>query len=99
MKQMNKIPKSFQPILWSMNVKNLDLEKNKVYIIHQVLAYGTLEEIRWLFKVYGQRTMRNIFLRYPQNIYSPPVLYLVKNIILGLKNIIISKKQYVKTLF
>ena len=43
--------------------------------------------------------IRNIFLRYPQNIYSPPVLYFVKNIILGLKNVIISKKQYVKTLF
>ena len=32
-----KIPKSFQGILWSANIKNLDLERDKGYIIHQVL--------------------------------------------------------------
>lgn len=96
---MSKIPKDFQPILWSKDIKKLDWEEDKVYIIHQVLSYGTLEHIRWLFKVYDKKTIREVFLKNPKNIYTPPELYFIKNILLGLKNTILSKKKYVKTLF
>jgi len=96
---MNRIPQEFQPILWSVNVKNLDLKKDKNYIIHQVLSYGTIDQIRWLFKVYRKETIKKVFLRHPQNIYSPSELHFIKNILLGLKNTILSKKKYVKTLF
>ena len=94
-----KIPKEFQPILWSTNIKNLDLEYDREYIIHQVLMYGTLKQIGWLFKVYKENTIREVFLERPQNIYTPPAFYFIKNIILGLQNIPLSKKKYVKTLF
>lgn len=96
---MKKIPKELQPILWSTNIKNLDPEKDKNYIIHQVLMYGTLKQIKWLFRMYGKETIKQTFLKEPQSIYSPPVLFFIKNIIFDLKNVRINKKEYVKTLF
>jgi len=61
--------------------------------------YGNLKQIEWLFKVYKENIIRKVFLEKPQNIYTPPAFYFIKNIILGLKNTFLSKKKYVKTLF
>jgi len=94
-----KIPSSFQGILWSVDVKNLDLEKDKVYIIHQVLEYGNLKEISWLFKVYSIREIREIFEKMPMKIYSRPGFNFVKNIILDLKKKTISPEKYVSTIY
>lgn len=38
------IPENWQGILWSCNVKKLDWQKDKNYIIHQVLMYGDLKD-------------------------------------------------------
>lgn len=96
---MQKIPKKLQPILWSTNTENLDIERDRNYIIHQVLMYGTLEQIKWLFRIYGKKTVRQVFLKEAQNIYSPPALFFIKDIILNLKNTPIDQRRYVKTLF
>ncbi|MBZ1348581.1 MAG: hypothetical protein KYQ20_02385 [Candidatus Nealsonbacteria bacterium] len=98
-KKTNKIPSSFQGILWSVNVKNLDLEKDKIYIIHQVLEYGNLKEIAWLFKVYSKRDAKEVFEKMPMKIYSPQSFYFIKNIILDLKEKPFSSKKYVATLY
>ncbi len=96
---MNRIPQEFQPILWSVNVKNLDLKKDKNYIIHQVLMYGDLEEIAWLFKVYSKKEVKKVFEEAPMKIYSPQAFHFIKNIILGLKKKTLSPKKYVTTLY
>ena len=93
------IPLNFQGILWSVNVKNLDIEKDKVYIIHQVLMYGTFEQIRWLFKVYGRETIKKVFLKNPQRIYNLPAFLFLKNFILGLKNVPLNEEKYVTSIF
>lgn len=93
------IPESFQGILWSKNIKSLNLEKDKVYIIHQILSYGNFKQIKWLFKAYGQKEIREVFLKYPKKIYLPPVFYFVKNFILNLEKKKISPQDYVKTFF
>lgn len=98
-KKINKIPSSFQGILWSVNIRHLDLEKDKVYIIHQVLMFGTFKQIRWLFSVYKEETIKEVFLKDPQKIYNPPALFFIKNFILGLGDISINKKKYVTTIF
>lgn len=95
----NKIPYHLQGILWSVNVKNLDLEKDKVYIIHQVLMYGDLGEISWLFKVYSEEEIKNVFENAPMKIYSPQGFYFIKNIVLNLKKRIFSSEKYVATLY
>jgi len=56
-----EIPKTLQSILWSASVKKLDLDSDKNYIIHQVLTYGSLEQIRWLFETYGRKTIKEVF--------------------------------------
>ena len=96
---MNRIPQSFQGILWSANVKNLDLEKDKVYIIHQILSYGTLEQIHWLFRVYSKEEIRKVFGTSPMKIYNFPTFDFIKNIVLGLKKKTIAPKKYVTTLY
>lgn len=97
--KIKKIPRSFQGILWSTNVKNLDMERDKVYIIHQVLMYGTLDQIKWLFKVYKKETIKKIFLEEPQRIYNPPAFFFLKDFILGLKNTPVNEKKYVTSIF
>ncbi|MFH1462641.1 MAG: hypothetical protein ABIG08_03045 [bacterium] len=92
-----KIPEFLQGILWSQNIKKLDLENDNVYIIHQVLSYGNLGQIRWLFKVYPFKEIKEVFVKYPKKIYTAPVFYFVKNFILNLKNKKLSVQKYVKT--
>ncbi|MBZ1345507.1 MAG: hypothetical protein KY055_02690 [Candidatus Nealsonbacteria bacterium] len=98
-KKIRTIPSSFQGILWSVNVKNLDLEKDKVYIIHQVLSYGTLEQIRWLFEVYSKREIKRVFEASPMKVYNFPTFNFIKNIVLGLKEKPFSSKDYVSSIY
>jgi hypothetical protein len=55
----SKIPKKMQWLFWSCNVNDLDLEKDKNYIISQVLNYGTWEDLKWLFKIYSEKEIKN----------------------------------------
>lgn len=93
-----KVPKSFQGFLWSVRVNNLDIDKDKVYIINQLLAYGTFKEWRWLFKTYPLSTLRRIFINKPLKIYHPSIFNFVKNIVLGLKEVNLSPFKYDKNL-
>ena len=68
---MGKIPKSLQGALWSVNVSKLNLEEDKPYIVHQILAYGTLDEIKWLMKTYGKDVIKKVFLNQPIKVYTP----------------------------
>lgn len=95
---VKKIPQEFQPILWSTNIKNLDLEKDKNYIIHQVLSYGNLQQIKWLFKTYSREEILKIFIESPTPIYTKPIFYFVKNFILGLKDKKLNEKKYIKNI-
>lgn len=92
------IPKKLQPILWSTDVKLLDLEKNKGYIINQILIYGTLDEIKWLFDTYSKREVIRVFLTKPSKIYPKEVYFFIKNFILSLKNKILDEQDYVTSI-
>jgi len=35
-----KIPKFLQGVLWSVEVDDLDLQKDRAYIVNQILVYG-----------------------------------------------------------
>jgi len=94
-----KIPKELQPLLWSKSVGKLDLGRDRNYIIHQILSYGDLKHLRWLFKVYKNRDITDVFVRFPQKIYQPSVFYFVKNFILHLKTKKLKEKNYAKNLF
>ena len=67
--EKTKVPKDFQHILWSVDVNDLDIEKHKGYIIHQVLAYGTFAQIRWLFSTYHKKQVIEVFLKRPSKLF------------------------------
>lgn len=94
-----KIPQRLQAVLWSTDVKLLDIEKHKGYIIHQILRYGTLDDIKWLFRTYTKDKIRNFFFAHPSKNYAPQDFNFVKNYILGLKEKTINSDLYVTSIF
>ena len=94
-KRSNKIPKKLQAVLWSVNVELLDRQRDKRYIIHQILSYGRLEEIKWLFKNYKREEIIDVFLRHPSKIYPRDIYYFTKNFLLNLKSEELSEGAYV----
>lgn len=90
------IPKNLQPVLWSVNTDKLDLQINKTYIIHQILAYGTWDQIKWLFTAYTSKTIRQVFSEFPSKDYVPASFNFVKNHLLKISENI-DPVNYVKT--
>lgn len=92
------IPHSLQGVLWSADVNKLDLGKDKGYIIHQILCYGGLDEIRWLFKTYSEKEITRTFVSTPYKDYFPARFHYVKNIVLNLGNQNLDPRHYVKNI-
>lgn len=95
---MKKISKDFQGILWSKKINSLDLKEDKNYIIHQVLAYGDLKQIKWLFKTYSKKEIVDVFVNLPKKTYTPSAFNFVKNYILDLGGRKLDAKNYVKAI-
>ncbi len=62
----------------------MDPEQDRVYIIHQILSYGSLKEVRQLFRIYTLKETRETFINYPKKVYRPAVFYFIKHFVLGL---------------
>lgn len=80
-----KLPASLQSILWSADIKQLDLTKDKIYIINQILSYGGLKELRWLFSNYDTSEIKNVFVQFPIKTYRPATFNFISKIILDLE--------------
>jgi len=88
---------SLQGVLWSKAASKLDFERDKNYIIHQVLSYGTWEHVKWLFDTYGRNEIKNVFLHYPAKNYTEKSFNFFGNVVLGITPGGIDTKDYVKT--
>ncbi|MCX6812594.1 MAG: hypothetical protein NTW79_03155 [Candidatus Berkelbacteria bacterium] len=70
--------------------KNDDL--NSADVVHQILVFGTLEDIAEMKSKIGAVKIRRIFLDQPKKIYTRPELNFVKNYLLKIdKKISIDK--------
>lgn len=94
---MDHPPKWLQAVLKSAAVEDLNLEKNKAYVVHQVLAFGTWEQIRWLLNYYGVDTVREVFQKQPMKLYSPAAFYFTQ-LILNVPDTLVHKNLYDQTL-
>lgn len=92
---MKQIKKS-QGIFWSKDVSTLDFKKDKEYIIHQILQYGSLDQINWLKSIYSKDEIRKIFVKNPKKIYDPRSFNFIRHYLLNIKENLDSSK-YVKT--
>ena len=90
---------SLQPILWSADVTKLDVKKDRWYIIHQVLIYGTLSEIKWLFQTYGIKQVIDVFVHEPARLYSKKVFHFIKNYLLPLRETNLYEEDYITSLY
>ena len=91
------LPANFQSILWSKSIQKIDLKRDKIYFIHQVLSLGSIENIRGLFEIFSKKEIRETFTKNPQKVYTKVSFNFAKNILLDLKDV--DEKQYVKTTF
>ncbi|OGM12825.1 hypothetical protein A3A76_01035 [Candidatus Woesebacteria bacterium RIFCSPLOWO2_01_FULL_39_23] len=89
-------PEGLQAVLWSKKLNNIDINKDKNYIINQVLAYGLIEHIQWLFKVYSRNTIIETFLENPSKIYSDKALNFIKFILFENNPVNLDEKKYVR---
>lgn len=92
MEKSDKLPEFLKPIFWSNNLKDLDLQRDKNYIVNQVLAYGGIPELRWLFKNYSLSLVKDIFVKSPAKIYRPSTFHFVKEILLEAKDVLLAGK-------
>ena len=95
---MKKVPSNLQGVLWSYPIEDLDLNKHKSYIIHQVLMYGDFDQIRWLFDTYSKEGITNVFLNKPQKIYTKEALNYINKFILGLDSKQLETNKYVNSI-
>ena len=91
------IPAGLQPILWSKSIHNIDIKKDKIYIIHQVLSYGSMDDIRLLSRLYSRDEIISIFKNYPKRIYTRPVFLYLRDFLLKI-GLVLYKKDYVKNI-
>lgn len=90
-----KIPKKKEWLFWSYDINSLDLEGDKDYIITQVLNYGTWEDLKWLFKIYSEREIKNIVKKPGRGLWFRDVL----NFWLLMFRIKLKKRDYQKAIF
>ena len=83
-KNREKIPHFLQPFLWSVNVADLDIYKDKVYIVNQIFAFGDMRALAWLFQTYSFQELKNVFLRHGMKIYRKAGFYFVKEVLLDI---------------
>ena len=57
MNHKDKIGRFSSHLFWDVNRNNLDIEKNKDYVIKQVLEYGLMQDWVLLKKIYGLDTI------------------------------------------
>ena len=90
------IPRQLQPLLWSADSKALDVKRDSIYIVHQILSYGSLEHLKLLFTLYSKEEISDIFTKHPKRLYQPAVYYFIKNIVLELSSVSLDKDKYIK---
>ena len=52
------LPNFLKPVFWDVSAKQIDLEKDKNYVITRVAEKGKLKDVQWLKKTYGVPTIR-----------------------------------------
>lgn len=95
---MSAIPKSLKGILWSRKLDKLDPQKDKSYIVNQILSFGSLKNIHWMLKKYSKKEVEETFVKKPRKVYTHQSFNFVKNHILKITRELNSRK-YVKSLY
>lgn len=55
-----KILRNLQGVLWSYDIRDLDLKGDKEYIITQTLNYGTWDDLKLPYKLYSEKDIKEV---------------------------------------
>lgn len=75
--------------------KNVSLDSPDT--LHQILAFGTLDELKALKKEVGEKKLQDIFVKHPKKIYTPQSLAFIKKFILHITRPIDDNKYFKHT--
>jgi hypothetical protein len=71
-----KLPEELKTVFWNYDTTFMDTDRMKKIIILEVLARGSLEQIKILFSIYGSETVADIFredVKGPRTLPAPTV--------------------------
>lgn len=64
------IPKKIKQFLWSYDIKKIDLKDDSNVIIFNILNYGDIFSIRWLFNNYEKKDIVNAANLFPESSWN-----------------------------
>lgn len=57
------IPAYLHKYFWEVDIKKIDKNKSKDYIIARILEYGDIKALRWLLQNYQARSIKNVLMK------------------------------------
>ena len=73
---MIQLPQAVNAVLWSYDLSQIDLSKHKRIIISQVLNFGSLEAVSWLFDNYPSDEIKEAAINIPLGAWNKKSLNL-----------------------
>jgi len=59
----NGVPGWLEPYFWDVNIQDLDLKNNRIFIIERLLNDGNQAAVQWLFRTYSDREIKEAVLK------------------------------------
>ena len=81
------IPRSLAPFLQEYNLEDLAPQRAKATLIERTLRYGSREELRWLFRLYGEEAIA-AWVRDWGRYALPPAQLAFWRLVLGLEGVV-----------
>jgi len=54
------IPSSIKRLLWDVEVKSIDIERHRFFIIARIIDYGNCEDIKWMRQTYTDGQIKEV---------------------------------------
>lgn len=74
---------------------NRKAELDNPETIHQIMSFGEIDDIREMEQLIGMKKVKELYLKYPKNVYSRSVFLFINNYILKTEEPI-DERKYLK---
>ena len=95
-----KLPRFLVKYFWDVEFDQLDLQKNRIYILRRILEYGDKKSVNWMLKKFDRSEIKNVlassrdFSQKSANFWAL-ILNLSPNDILCLKRHLLKKQEII----
>lgn len=55
-------PLAKKSLFWDTNINNIDISRNKRYIIERILRFGDFDDCNWMRNIYSTEDIKNVIL-------------------------------------